>query len=139
MLIDRVLLGIDPMTGTRMDGVRTGRFHIVPRTASRITSEADYVAAESYIRRTVEFRDARDFARTLVGVERPRFEVILPIEEVMGPDFAASVEGIRRLGSVRNPQGIQPVDFANGSVHATFELVPVGGPHLVTLFPVGVN
>ena len=76
MLIDRVLLGIDPMTGTRMDGERTGRLHIVPRTASRIASEADCVAAESYIRRTVEFRDARDLARTFVGVERPRFEMI---------------------------------------------------------------
>lgn len=139
MLVDRVLHGIDPMTGTRVDGVRGSSLHIVPRSASRVTSEADYVAAESYIRRTLEYRDARGVALSLTDANQLRFDVILPIEDVMGPGFASSVEGVRRLGSFRNPQGTQPINFANGSVHATFELVPGGEPRLITLFPIGVN
>lgn len=139
MLIDRVLHGIDPMTGTTADGDRAGSLHVAPRTATRTTSETAYVAAESYIRRTVEYRDAREIAMSFVEVDRLRFEVDLPIRDVLGPDFALSVEGVRRLGSLRNPQGIQSIDFTNGFVRAVFELVPHGEPRLVTLFPIGEN
>jgi len=49
MLEDRVMRGFDPMTGSRTDGV-TGGTHPLSRRATRITSEADFVAAEAFIR-----------------------------------------------------------------------------------------
>jgi len=49
MLEDRVMRGFDPMTGSRTDGV-SGSTHPLNRRATRITSEADFVAAEAFIR-----------------------------------------------------------------------------------------
>lgn len=139
MLADRVLRGIDPMTGTTTDGV-TGGTHNTVRTATRITNEADFVAAEAQIRRSPDYRAARDEAMSRVGLRtRTTFEVSLPIEDVLGRDFQNAVEGIRRLGSVKNPTGIQTVDFGGGTVTAVYELLPTGEPSLVTLFPTGVR
>lgn len=61
MLEDRVLHGIDPMAGTATDGVM-GRRHRRPPVASRITSEASFVGADSLIRRSPEYRAARETA-----------------------------------------------------------------------------
>lgn len=139
MLEDRVLRGIDPMTGTRTDGVSGGTHNFV-RTATRITNEADYVAAEAFIRRSTDYRVARDEALSRIGQRtRTTFEVSLPIDDVLGPDFPNSVEGVRRLGSVNNPTGIQVVDFEGGMVTAVFELSSTGEPTLVTLFPSGAR
>lgn len=139
MLEDRVMRGIDPMTGTTTDGV-TGGTHNTVRTATRITNEADFVAAEALIRRSPNYRAARDEAMSRVGLRtRTIFEVSLPIEDVLGPDFQNSVEGVRRLGSVKNPSGIQTVDFGGGTVTAIYELFPTGELSLVTLFPTGVR
>lgn len=131
MLEDRVMRGFDPMTGSRTDGVTRGT-HPLSRRATRITSEADFVAAEAFIRRSSEYRSSRDAALSLVGSGRPRFEVVLPIEDVLGPDHARAVEGVRRLGSFNNPQGIVPIDFNGGQVKAVYELTPDGEPVLVT-------
>lgn len=49
MLEARVLRRIDPMTGTRIDGVKGGR-HRAPRAASRFTTPEAFVAAETYVR-----------------------------------------------------------------------------------------
>ena len=136
MLEDRVMRGFDPMTGSRTDGV-TGGTHPLNRRATRITSEADFVAAEAFIRRSSEYRSSRDAAFSLIGRGRPRFEVVLPIEDVLGPNYANAVEGVRRLGSFNNPQGIVPIDFNGGQVKAVYELTPDGEPVLVTLFPIG--
>ncbi len=78
---------------------------------------------------------------SLMFSKRPRttFEVTLPIEDVLGPNFENAVEGVRRLGSVKNPTGIQAVDFGGGTVTAVFEILPTGEPFLVTLFPTGVK
>lgn len=139
MLEDRVLHGIDPITGTTIDGV-TGGTHNAVRTATRITKEADFVAAEALIRRSPDYRAARDEAVSRIGqLPRTTFEVSLPIEDVLGPNFQDAVEGVRRLGSIRNATGIQAVDFGGGSVTAVFELLPTGEPSLITLFPTGVR
>ena len=139
MLEDRVLKGFDPMTGSRTDGV-TGGTHNFVRTATRITSEADFVAAEGFIRRSSSYRAARNEAMSRIGqLPKTTFEVSLPIEDVLGPGFTNAVEGIRRLGSVKNPTGTQTVDFGGGTVTAVFELLPTGEPALITLFPKGVR
>lgn len=95
MLEDRVMRGFDPMTGSRTDGV-TGGTHPLSRRATRITSEADFDAAEAFIRRSSEYRSSRDAAFSLVGRGRARFKVVLPIEDVLGPNYASAVEGVRR-------------------------------------------
>jgi hypothetical protein len=137
MLIDRVLRGIDPMTGTRVDAV-TGRLHLPVRTATRIINETDFVAAETFIRRSAAYSFARDEAIARIGQRRiTRFEVSLPIEDVLGPDFASSVEGVRRLGSAQNPSGVSPIDFGGGRVVAVFEIGLDGEPALVTMYPLG--
>ncbi|WP_227272225.1 phage minor head protein [Roseobacter weihaiensis] len=139
MLEDRVLRGIDPITGTTTDGV-TGGTHNTVRNATRITNEADYVAAEAFIRRSSDYRAARDEAMSRIGqLPKTTFQVSLPIEDVLGPDFQNVVEGVRRMGSVKNPTGLQAVDFGGGSVTAVFELLPSGEPILVTLFPTGAR
>jgi SPP1 gp7 family putative phage head morphogenesis protein len=61
MLEARVLRGIDPMTGTRIDG-ETGRPHVAVSSASRFTTPEVFVAAESYIRRSSGYRAVRDAA-----------------------------------------------------------------------------
>lgn len=139
MLEDRVLKGLDPMTASRTDGV-TGGTHNFVRTATRITSEADFVAAESFIRRSPEYSAARDEAMSRIRQRnRTTFDVSLPIEDVLGPSFSNSVEGVRRLGSVKNSTGVELVDFEGGHVTAIFELSPSGEPSLVTLFPSGAK
>lgn len=139
MLEDRVLRGIDPITGTTTDGV-TGGTHNTVRSATRITNEADFVAAEALIRRSPDYRAARDEAMSRMGpLPKTTFEVSVPIEDVLGTDFQNAVEGVRRLGSVKNPTGIQTVDFDGGTVAAIFELLPSGEPILVTMFPTGAR
>ncbi|MBW7861503.1 MAG: hypothetical protein H3C33_10430 [Rhodocyclaceae bacterium] len=139
MLEVRVLYGIDPITGTTTDGIAGGTHNTV-RTATRITNEADFVAAEALIRRSPDYRAARDEAISRIGqLPRTTFEVSLPIEDALGPNFQNAVEGVRRLGSIRNPTGIQAVDFRGGSVTAFFELLPTGETSLITLFPTGVR
>ena len=72
------------------------------------------------------------------------FQIRFPIEEILGPNFAARVEGVARIGSARNPQGTQNIDFLNGGIIAVFEFprdqngnVISREPYLVTLFPEG--
>lgn len=60
-LWNRVLLGIDPMTGTRIDGETGGR-HKAPRAASRFTTQEAFVAAETYVRSSPGYRAAREAA-----------------------------------------------------------------------------
>jgi Phage Mu protein F like protein len=136
MLIDRVLRGIDPMTGSTLDGVRIGRDHGIPEAASRMTSEASYVAADAYLRRSAAFSDAygRASARTVIAPQR--FRIALPIEDVQGPDFAGSVEGVRRVGDLGSREWTT-VDFGNGRVVAVYELSLDGRIRLITLYPEG--
>lgn len=136
MLRDRVMRGHDPITGTTIDGVHGGR-HAQVRVATRITSEADFVGAEAVMRRSPEYRAARDAALHDLNLDDPRFTVVLPIEDVLGVNYATKVEGVRRLGSRNNPTGIEAIDFERGFVRAVFEFSIDGAPKLVTLFPIG--
>lgn len=136
MLEDRVLRGFDPMTGTTTDALSGGR-HGQVRVATRITSEADFVGAEAVMRRSPEYRAAREAALLDPRYRDGFFSVVLPIEDVLGSSYVQKVEGLRRLGSARNPIGVENVNFEGGSVRATFELSIDGEPKLITLFPEG--
>jgi hypothetical protein len=136
MLEDRAVRGIDPITGTRLDGVRSTPGnpvnHTAPRTATSITGVDAFVGTERNIRASQQYRDFRDAA--LVD-GRSRFSVELPLEDVLGPDYAAHVQGVTRIGSAKNPQGAA-TDLTGGKMRAVFEFNPGGEPSLVTMHPV---
>jgi SPP1 gp7 family putative phage head morphogenesis protein len=131
MLIDRVLDGKDPMTGTSVDSV-TGRPHRPPPIATRITTPEAFVAAESYLRRTAEYRAARDAALFAPIYRRGGFSVVLSLDDALGPGYLRIVEGIKRADG-----SIVDVDFEGGLLLAIFRLEPSGAPVLVTMYPVG--
>uniref|UniRef100_UPI0035AE72FC hypothetical protein n=1 Tax=Paenirhodobacter enshiensis TaxID=1105367 RepID=UPI0035AE72FC len=137
MLIDRVLHGIDPMTGTRADGVRTGRMHGAPAVATRITTEEAFVAADTYVRRSSAFSDR--LSRSLVSLETApqRFRISLPIEDVLGREYARSVEGVRHVGEFGAATDYLNVDFRAGRVIAICEVGLDRDVRLITLYPVG--
>jgi hypothetical protein len=130
MLIDRVLRGIGPMTGTRVDGV-TARPHRAPPIASRITSPEVFVAVEGCLRRTPEHRAARDAALFEPAYRRGSFFVVLPLEEALGPNYLRLVEGVRIDGG-----GAVMADFEHGNLMAVFRHIPGGEPALVTIYPI---
>lgn len=157
MLIDRVMRNEDPMIHT--DPVQASQvFHPPTRNASRIIEREDYVAAEAFVRRSPDYDQARNLAlewltdpsrddqmRQVGNIEingDGRFSVRLPIDDVLGADFAQRVEGVARVGSAKNPQHHVDIDFENGSIVAVYEF-PRGlngellatEPALVTLFP----
>ena len=136
MLEDRVKRGIDPMTGTRTD-VETGRPHFAASAASRFTTPEAFVVAEGFIRHTREYRAARDAALHVPAYRKGGFEIVLPIEDVIGRDFQSAIEGVVRVGPRSAAQGIVPMDFTDGLVVARFRIAADGEPALVTMFPVG--
>jgi hypothetical protein len=104
MLEARVLRGIDPMTGTRIDGETGGR-HRVPRAASRFTTPEAFVAAETYIRSSPEYRAAREAALFDPNYREGYFEVAIPIKDALGPNMMTAVEGVVRTGPRNGPRG----------------------------------
>lgn len=133
MLVDRVLEGIDPMTGTRTDGV-TGGTHRRRQTATRITTEDAYVAADAVIRRSPDFQTAVTRAQANPSVNDGVFRVRLPISDVLGSNYRNLVEGVRRVGGT---QTVRDLDFAGGTVTAVFQLDAYRRPTLMTMYPEG--
>ncbi len=136
MLEARVLRGIDPMTGTRVDGDTGGR-HRAPRAASRFTTPEAFVAAETYVRSTPEYRAARHAALFDPAYQRGSFEVAVRIEDALGRNLLASVEGVIRIGHRGGPEPLAAMDFDGGLVIARFRIAADGEPQLVTMLPVG--
>lgn len=136
MLEDRVMRGFDPMTGSRSDGVHVGREHRPPEVASRIVSEADYVAVDAIIQRTPDFTDALNAASARPVKPVRRFRVEIPIEDALGPDFARRVEGVERIGDFGDSGSrLVDVNFEGGTVIAVYTLRPDGSVDLYTLYP----
>lgn len=133
MLVDRVLEGIDPMTGTRMDGV-TGGAHRRRQTATRITTEDAYVAADAVIRRSPDFQTAVTRAQANPNANDGVFRVRLPISDVLGSNYRNLVEGVRRVDGT---QTVRDVDFAGGTITAVFQLDANERPTLMTMYPEG--
>ena len=136
MLEARVLRGIDPMTGTRVDGETGGR-HRATIAASRSTTPEAFVAAEAYVRSSPEYRVAREAALFDPVYQRGFFEVAIPIEDALGRDMMAAVEGVIRIGLRNGPNPLAAMNFDDGLVIAQFRIAPDGEPRLITMFPVG--
>lgn len=136
MLVDRVTQGIDPMTGTKIDGERGGA-HRMPGAATRFTTEEAFVSAESFIRRSTLYRDLREKTIHDILTVKGRFEVRVSIEDALGANYQMKIEGIRRVGSRRHPRGTAPISFEGGLIIAVFNLAPDGEPKLTTMYPIG--
>jgi hypothetical protein len=132
MLGDRAVHGIDPMTGTQVDGI-TGRPHTAPRNATGFVSEDAFVQAEHHIRTSQLYGDARDVA---MAEGRTHFTVEMSLEDALGPNYLDQVRGVSRVGSAKNPQGSVPTDLTDGRVLAVFKLTPGSEPHLVSMYSV---
>ncbi|WP_426033151.1 hypothetical protein [Cypionkella sp. TWP1-2-1b2] len=124
------------MTGTRIDGEKGGR-HRAPRAASRFTTPEAFVAAETYVRGTLDYRAARDAALYDPAYQRGSFEVAVRIEDALGRNLLSQVEGVVLTGprSGMNPLGV--MNFDGGIVVAQFRIAATGEPQLITMFPVG--
>lgn len=136
MLEARVLRGIDPITGTRVDGETGGR-HRAPRAASRFTTPEAFVAAETYVRSSPEYRAAREAALFNPNYRRGCFEVALPIEDAVGRNLLAEVEGVVRVAARSGAEPLAAMNFDGGLVIARFRIASDGEPLLVTMLPVG--
>jgi hypothetical protein len=136
MLEARVLRGIDPMTGTRVDGEKGGR-HRAPNAASRFTTPEAFVAVETYVCSSPDYRAAREAALFDANYREGYFEVALPIEKVLGRNLLAEVEGVVRIGSRNGPNPLAAMNFDGGLVVAQFRIAADGEPRLITMFPVG--
>jgi SPP1 gp7 family putative phage head morphogenesis protein len=136
MLEARVLRGIDPMTGTRVDGETGGR-HRATNAASRFTTPEAFVAAETYVRSSPKHRAAREAALFDPVYRRGFFEVAIPIEDALGRDMMTAVEGVIRIGPRIGPNPLAAMNFDDGLVIAQFRVAADGEPRLITMFPVG--
>ncbi len=136
MLEDRAVRGIDPMTGTPFDGVRSTPGnqveHTAPRNATSINNVDSFVEAERSIRASEQYRDARD---TALANGKPRFEAEIPMESALGKDYLDQVQGQTRIGSAKHPSGATPTDLTDGKIKGVFELNPGHEPNLVTMHP----
>jgi hypothetical protein len=96
----RVRRGIDPLTGTRRDGV-SGRRHRKPGKASQFNSPAAMVRADNWL------RGSRDFARaaraeldlaTKSNRQPEHINVVASLREALGPGYADMVRGVGKKG-----------------------------------------
>lgn len=134
-LEDRVLRGTDPMTGSHINP-DTGQPYDPPRRATRIKDEETYVEAEAQMRNSQEFSTA-PVEETASGARRK--EVTVPLERAIGSDYQDHVEGVTRIGSVKNPTGTRATDFNDGNMVAVYEENAHGGWDLLTMYPSPVD
>ena len=130
-LHDRAVLGYDPMTGSRVDGVHGGD-HPPTRHATRFETRAAFIKAEEAIRASQEFRDA--IAVAVRNGEDAALVKTLTLERVFGPGYLSHVSGVSRLGSFNNPQGWNPTDLSDGVIISLFKL-DGGEWKLYTMYP----
>ncbi|KQV89386.1 DUF6531 domain-containing protein [Pelomonas sp. Root1237] len=104
----RVVEGLDPMTGTPIDGVHGGD-HGYAKHATKIVSDEAYVFSERYARNSQKFLDATS------GSIDGRAEIKIPLKEIYGADFRDFVFGVSRYGSKNNPLGSGATVFLDNS------------------------
>jgi hypothetical protein len=130
-LEDRVLNGIDPVSGTTTDAF-TGQPHKYGRHATKINSPEAFVQAEQ------ELGDSAAFVAETAAAEAAGDDwavVEMPLEEIFGPSYKDQVSGKTRLGSKNNPTGTQPTDFTDGTMKGVYKTSDTGQWNLHTLYP----
>ncbi len=130
-LDDRVVKGIDPVSGTMTDAY-TGKTHLVGRHASKVTSEEAYVKSADHITSTKLYNDVLTSANKS---NAKVFSVETPLKEIYGSSYGAHVQGKTRLGTKSDPRGVVDTDFTNGNMKAVFKQDSSGNYNLLTMYP----
>ncbi|QDC10935.1 GDP-mannose 4,6-dehydratase [Oceanicola sp. D3] len=131
-LLDRILHGIDPMSGTTIDAV-TGKKHRKPRKATKINTPTDYVRLYDHI--AGELRDELlDKARLARYGGEKIFKMEFPINDVFKGNVNQRMRGYAKV-SRRKPQGVVPLDFEGGAILAFFRFRDDGTFGLYSMFP----
>ncbi|MHA6883123.1 hypothetical protein [Ralstonia pseudosolanacearum] len=128
-LIDRAVEGLDPMTGSTVDGVHGGT-HQYAQNATKVLSDEAYVYAEHYARNSQQFLDATGASMT------GRAQVELPLSDIFGDDFRGYVYGVTRYGSKAAPTGYGDTLFSNDAYMIVRYKQDAGGVwRFNTMFP----
>ncbi|MBP8006145.1 MAG: hypothetical protein KAZ18_04540 [Acinetobacter sp.] len=128
-LLERVVQGMDPMTGTRIDGGHGGAHQYAAHATKVKTAEA-YVYAENFARNSEQFIEAVNTARL------NRIEVQIPLKDIYGSDFREYVSGVTRYGNKNTPQGYGYTQFSDNSYMAVRYKQDVSGKWIFnTMFP----
>ncbi|WP_426336029.1 hemagglutinin repeat-containing protein [Pseudoduganella sp. R-31] len=107
-LKERAVEGLDPMTGTTVDGVHGGE-HQYARHATKVKTNEAYVFAEDYARRSQQFIDVTSASTT------GRAQVEIPLRDMFGDDFRDFVTGVTRYGPKNAPLGSGNTIFGKDS------------------------
>ena len=125
----RAVEGLDPMTGTRVDGVHGGT-HQYAQHATQVVSDEAYVFAENYGRNSQQFIDATTASTT------GRAQLEIPLREIYGDEFRDFVSDVTRYGTKAAPIG-----FGNTIISDDVYMIirykqnPTGGWDFNTMFP----
>ena len=131
-LLDRILSGIDPMSGTKVDAV-TGKAHVQVRHATKFNTPADYVRAYDHIIAELSGK-LHDEARLARYAGQSRFLVEFPISDLFQTGVNTRLKGYSRIGPKSSGLS-QPIDFEGGFVRAVFKFRDDGTFGLYTMFP----
>jgi len=71
----------------------------------------------------------------VAAAKETRLKLRLPIETILGTNFATKLEGVTRDGSVKNLVGSHSTDFAGGTLVAIYNVLTDGRLSLVTMYP----
>lgn len=104
----RAVEGLDPMTGTRVDGVHGG-IHTPAQHATKVVTDEAYVFAETYARNSRQFLEAT--TNSVTG----RVQLDIPLVDVYGPNFREYVYGVTRYGPKSSPLGFGDTQFSSNA------------------------
>lgn len=128
-LIERVVEGKDPMTGSAIDGVHGGT-HQYARHATKVNTEAAYVYAEERIRNSQDF-----FAETGASTTGAA-QVQILLRDVFGDEFRDYVSGVTRYGQKNAPSGYGNTIFSDqANIVGRYRKNSAGEWKFVTMFP----
>lgn len=128
-LENRAIEGIDPITGTQIDGVHGG-IHSYAQHATKVVSEEAYVFAEQFARNSQQYIDA--ISSSITG----RAEVQIRLIDIFGDEFRDYVTGVSRYGLKSAPTGGGATYFGNDSYMVIrYKQGPDGNWQFNTMFP----
>lgn len=128
-LIERVVEGKDPMTGTTIDGGHGGT-HQYAQHATKVKTDTACSHAERYIRNSPEF--LTETSTSLNG----RAQIQLPLEEIFGTDFRDYITGTTRYGPKNTPTGYGYTSFSDqATMVGRYRQNSSGKWEFVTMFP----
>jgi hypothetical protein len=128
-LIERVIEGKDPMTGTTTDGGHGGT-HQYAQHATKVKTDAAYSYAEKYI------RNSQEFSIETSASPNGRAQVQIPLKDIFGADFRDYVTGISRYGPKNSPAGHGYTSFSDqATMVGRYRQNSSGTWEFVTMFP----